>query len=98
MLTIQVQQEAGVLPEDAMKKKRILVMAGIAALGFVWWKHGDEIRGKVQGTARKMRREIGTLGEQVTDGLDDLARTIEDLSKAVRAVTRTVDTALERVA
>ncbi len=80
-----------------MNKKTILLMAGIAVVGFVWWKHGDAVSGKVQRTARQMRREIGTLGEQVADGLDDVARTLEDLSKTVRIVTRTIDTALERV-
>lgn len=81
-----------------MSKKTILLMAGIAVAGFVWWKHGDEVKDRVQRTARKMRREIGTLERQVTSQLDDLARTIEDLSKAVQILARTVDTALDRVA
>jgi uncharacterized protein YoxC len=81
-----------------MRKRTILLMAGLAVVGFMWWKNKGEFEEKVRRTARRIRRQIDPIEERVTDGLDDLARTIQDVNRKVKLVTQVVDAALGRIA
>lgn len=81
-----------------MSKKTILLVAGAAVVGFLWWKNKGHFEDKLRKTARTLRRELDPLEERVTDGLDDLARTIQDVNRKVKLVTGMVDAALGRIA
>lgn len=79
-------------------RKTWLIVGGAAVIGFLWWKNKGEFEDKVKRTAKRLRRGIDPLEERVTEGLDDLARTIQDVNRKVKLVTGMVDAALGRIA
>jgi hypothetical protein len=81
-----------------MSKKTIFLMAGVGFVGYFWWKNKGQLENKVRRTARTLRRGLDPIEERVTNGLDDLARTIQDVNRKVKVVSGMVDAALGRIA
>jgi nitrogen fixation-related uncharacterized protein len=81
-----------------MSKKTIFLMAGVAFVGYFWWKNKGQFENKVRKTARTLRRGLDPIEERVTGGLEDLARTIQDVNRKVKVVSGMVDAALGRIA
>ncbi len=81
-----------------MNKKWMMLLLGVAVAGAAWWKFGNPDKRELKRTVTRIRDGVLSVGERVTDGLDHLAGVIEDVSKIVQAVSRTVETGLHRVA
>ncbi len=49
-----------------MSKKTILLVAGAAVVGFLWWKNKGHFENTLRKTARTIRRELDPFEERVT--------------------------------
>lgn len=81
-----------------MSKKNWLILAGIGAGVFLYVRNRDSFDGTVRRTAKKIRRELDPIQEQVSDRLENLADTIVNINRKLRIATKIVDAALERIA
>jgi len=79
-------------------RKSILIMAGVGIAGYYWFRNREEVEARVRRTAKKIRKEIDPIEERITEGLDDLARTLVSVNKRIQSATRVIDSALQRLA
>ncbi len=78
--------------------KKWFLLAGVGVAVTMYLMNRDDVEDTVKKTAKKIRRELEPMEENVTDRLENLAETIVAINKKVRIATRILDAALGRIA
>ncbi len=78
--------------------RRVLIVAGLAAAGYLWLRKREEVDDVVRRTAQGIRRQLDPATERVSKGLEHLAEAVMELNRRVQAASRAMDETLKRLA